>query len=355
VVVVCGEAGIAAVPPMLKKGNNNNKGLKQMKKEPTEAELAHRRELIQNIDIAKISPRDKASRIINGTATPANLFPFIVGLQTSFFGPPDNSFDTYYCTGTLIDPWWVLTAASCIDPYPGSTYWVFAGSHELSANVSFNEISNPNGYFWEIEKTVTHPDFYHTTDYDIYNFTSVWINDVALVKLATPLTWIPTVPPTSIVKDGADDAFTSNDPPGGSVCIIAAFGADEPGNNWPSGFPHELLQADMEVLSWGDATFILEYIGSDLQLSPAQLVIIGEPQSACNFDNGGPVLCLDTTGNWFQAGIISLAPNECDIAPTITTRVSAIEGWVNWVIESDRNPEVVTDTVINFNFADLYT
>ncbi|XP_042300290.1 acrosin-like [Sceloporus undulatus] len=44
------------------------------------------------------------ARIVGGTQAPAGKWPWVVSVQTSTF---------HFCGGSIIHPWWVLSAAHC--------------------------------------------------------------------------------------------------------------------------------------------------------------------------------------------------------------------------------------------------
>ena len=51
--------------------------------------------------------KNAASRIVGGKATTAHKYPWVVGLKIS------NS--KINCAGSIINKYWILTAASCIN------------------------------------------------------------------------------------------------------------------------------------------------------------------------------------------------------------------------------------------------
>ncbi len=103
-----------------------------------------------------------AQSIIGGeTANPAD-YPSVVALEDA----PGQ----WFCTGTLIDSKWILTAAHCVD---GETA---AQMHVRFGDADVNDATG--GTVVAVASIHAHPDF----DYN------AWDNDVALVELMTPVT-----------------------------------------------------------------------------------------------------------------------------------------------------------------------
>jgi hypothetical protein len=83
-----------------------------------------------------VSGRSVGTRVVNGSPAYAILNPWIVGIETLTPDPADpNAGLVWTCTGTVLSPWKVLTAAHCVVGMPNYGYTiVYAGSNTLPSD-----------------------------------------------------------------------------------------------------------------------------------------------------------------------------------------------------------------------------
>jgi hypothetical protein len=192
--------------------------------------------------------------IYGGEPTPAGEWPAVVAVRTNKL-----------CTGTLVAPDLVLTAAHCFDPDPVGGVQIYVGDSLSAGQVILSDS-------WG-----RHPDFCLPSDCgeDIYDF--------AYVRLPAPLDIEPIVPIT-------DQAEYSQAMQIGAPLWFVGFGADEEG---VVGFKLQVLAS---LTSFNES-------GREFRAG-------GEGKDTCNGDSGGPALVQVASGEWRLAGVISRG-GEC--------------------------------------------
>uniref|UniRef100_A0A8C8SIB3 Transmembrane serine protease 3 n=1 Tax=Pelusios castaneus TaxID=367368 RepID=A0A8C8SIB3_9SAUR len=101
-----------------------------------------------------------SSRIVGGNASSPQQWPWQVSLQFQGF---------HLCGGSIITPWWIVTAAHCVyDLYLPSSW---------SVQVGFVSQQDPSINPYSVEKIIYHRNYKPKT----------MGNDIALMKLAAPL------------------------------------------------------------------------------------------------------------------------------------------------------------------------
>lgn len=198
------------------------------------------------------------------------------------------------CTGTLVAPDVVLTAAHCV---------VLAGSTPPDFTLALDATTAPASEIYAGASAHAHPD---------YNLLAMsqglGVNyDVGLVILAEPVTGVaPALLPTP-------DAVAGTVTPGTFVDIVG-YGVTEPTGLFPTGVKHE---ARTEVLELGS---------HELLLSKA-----GQPQN-CRGDSGGPAFA-DLGSGVRLVGIVSRGEggilDACDAGHGIDTRADAYLAWIH--------------------------
>ena len=222
------------------------------------------------------------------------------------------------CSGSVVSPTTVVTAAHCLRRTPPSQMFVRA-----QTNSSFT-----GGEVLGVVSATPHPGFK-------LGFNGI-VNDVAVLKLATATTATPVALPTP-----AEDAILS---PPGATMSIAGFGRSNPNLSKPArvgtlltapvytriackGPSYRSFSTETMVCASGQ-TFVIALAGKKKR---------GVQRATCFGDSGGPLLADTPTGPRL-IGITSyggIYPNRfafiaCGLKgfPDVYTRVSAYLGFI---------------------------
>ncbi|XP_074839017.1 zinc finger MYND domain-containing protein 15 [Carettochelys insculpta] len=152
-----------------------------------------------------------ASRIIGGQASRPGEWPWIVSLQTQ---------GHHFCGGSIIHPWWVLSAAHCFPQTRPQEVLVAAGSVTLGIG----------GVIRRVRRILLHPSYSRST-YD---------SDLALLLLSRPL------PPGRGLGPLCLPAEMDEDDSQWGGCRVAGWGTTQYGQDGGSG---ALLEVGMEFVT----------------------------------------------------------------------------------------------------------
>ncbi|XP_076815725.1 uncharacterized protein LOC143461753 isoform X1 [Clavelina lepadiformis] len=246
-------------------------------------------------------------RIVGGNTVRKGSWPWIVQLRDD---------DVQFCSGALIAPQWVLTAAHCLhlrdiqNGHNNNTRWtVVSGQHSREGHDDTNQVT-------------------HIAYALANNFTNIDIprKDIALIKLSRPVT-VDNYTGVVCVPSGR----TENPPPR-SKCWIAGWG-----RSTLSGLvPQYLQQGDIPILS-NAACRQNDDVERDYSAIGKDMICAGYDDGgvdACKGDSGGPLMCPRKDGSWYLAGIVSWGYSCADPdTPGVYTRVSHYLNWIYGVME----------------------
>ena len=129
-------------------------------KKPGSAATMAKLEASRRVAVPQAAQKTR-TKIVNGIPAETGDLPWQVSLFRSSSG--------HFCGGSLIDPQWVLTAAHCVvDDVNPPQFQILSGTADLQAG----------GTISDVDKVIVHEGYVADSH----------INDIALVKLAAPVT-----------------------------------------------------------------------------------------------------------------------------------------------------------------------
>jgi hypothetical protein len=213
-------------------------------------------------------------RIVNGRAVESSkmtdLFKYQVALvYTGFPDVPDGQF----CAGTLIGANWVLTAAHCVRTLESKDLQVYEGAYSLSGQGKLIDLADSG--------IIKHENYNNSATYPV--------NDIALLKLRTPLTEIE---PIRLIFDSpVNNFYTTNN------ALISGWGDTSQGSGKGSD---DLLYASVQIIS---AQSCKASYGDKVQ--DGMICATAPNTDSCQGDSGGPLSLFGKDKKIYQDAIVS--------------------------------------------------
>merc|ERR1712002_1408839 len=241
------------------------------------------------------SPQVQGVRVIGGVNAVRGSWPWQILLLFSHYPS---------CGGSLISPYWVVTAAHCVygyEDYP-QEFTVRTGEHNRD-KIEGSETE------YVVEKIITHAGY----DPNQLN------NDIALIKLLRPVLLNKYVQPVCL-PDAPPDL---NDD-----CYITGWGKMRSDGR----MTNILQQGKLPVVSRETCHNLNN---ENIEIPVTEAMICGgnagkSTLSGCHGDSGGPFVC-EKNGKWYLQGAVSHGSGTCNSTETYTVfaKVSYFRNWID--------------------------
>ena len=275
----------------------------------------------------KFAPNRAQTRVVGGTTANSSDFPGVVGVRDYFQQWNGSSYDQFLatCTGTLISPTKVLTAAHCVTDWSNGDVQVIAGRNTLTDTTS--------GTVYGVSNVWTDQGFNLGA---LYDGASTPLDDVVVLTLRTPADSVYT--PYPITAQGDQTPYTD-----GTNAVIAGYGVTTEGGS-DVGTLHEAT-----VPMVADATCAATASADGDSYDANRMTCAGVPAptpggndgvDTCGGDSGGPLLV-----NGVEAAITDWGPSTgCASSYGYYERLS----YYNSAISADVNR---TNMPVNLDFS----
>ncbi|MCZ0983311.1 serine protease [Streptomyces diastatochromogenes] len=227
-----------------------------------------------------------AAAVVGGTDAPAGAYPYQAALLTQ-----GSTGWRQACGGSIIGDRWILTAAHCVEGTAVDRMAVGVGTNTLDSG----------GTAYRVQEAIRHQD---------YNGNAAGMpNDIALLKLSTPIAYTPLVQPIALPDPPAY--------PGGTATLTGWGDINGSGTD-----TNTLQQATATLLTVAECQ--TRWPVQNINAKHLCTYDKATGVSACQGDSGGPL-----AQNGRVIGIVSWGHSLCSGRyPSVYTNVAAYRSWI---------------------------
>ncbi len=248
--------------------------------------------------------------IIGGEVAEVEGYPFTV-----FVRLPDRKL----CTGTLVAPDWVLTAAHCVMDEDG-TFASLRIVHDYARS-----LGGLDPVFRNSKRIIPHPEFQGK----LVNSERI-PHDIALIELSAPF-------PASYAAPLAlaDRSAEQRRAPSGMSAVAVGYGRSEPDR--VPGYPEGMMYALTQLYHAEDCKERLT-IKAEEEVVFGDAICAGSATTrADRGDSGGPLMVAyagEGDPQWLQVGVASRGARDVGSGEFITIVYSRVSSYADWIRET---------------------
>ncbi|XP_078054920.1 transmembrane protease serine 9 isoform X2 [Mustelus asterias] len=237
-----------------------------------------------------------SNRIVGGKAATIEEWPWQVDLSIVGIG--------HDCGATVVANTWLISAAHCFLGSPDPTNW------EVILGTMFRDDQSSAAVKRKLKRIIVHPLFDPST----------LSYDAVLLELTSPVSFSKSIQPVCLPSP--THIF-----PTGKNCTITGWGALSEDND---SFPIMLQKATVQIFNQSEC---VRLYGKFVTPEMICAGFMSGKVDSCQGDSGGPMVCEESPGKWFLAGIVSWGdgcaqPNK----PGVYTRVTTIRDWAQLIM-----------------------
>uniref|UniRef100_H2YJT8 Peptidase S1 domain-containing protein n=1 Tax=Ciona savignyi TaxID=51511 RepID=H2YJT8_CIOSA len=251
----------------------------------------------------QLSPTSR--RVLGGVSSALSAWPWMA--QITYRGLP-------HCGATLISDRWLVCAAHCFRSVSYAGLVVHLG---IIRSAHLTGLDTSRRIRRNIGRVISHP-----------NFTSAYMNDIALIQLSHPVVFNDIINPICLP--------CGETPNPGTKCWVTGFGRTE-----SSGYDSSRTLREVDVPVVNTTRCVEAYRGVH-HVDGERMVCAGYEEGrkdACNGDSGGPLACQrEDSCDWYISGVTSFG-RGCGLPGYfgVYTNVVHYEGWIREQLGNDSN------------------
>jgi len=263
-------------------------------------------------EAARSSSTGPTTHIIGGTTVKAGELPFIV-----LYNLIVSETQAEQCGGSILNENWILTAAHCVTTDTGSK--VSPTNAFIAAGITAND---PDASaFLKLSQIIVHEQFVPLTDKNTDDPNAL-SNDIALIRLAKPLTFSDKVKPIKI----STTQFKV-----GTTFGVAGWGLYDLRKD------HTVAPTLLKTTVTAGATTKCTPISPKYKNpNGPQICTVDATTSSCMGDSGGPLYFRESNGDFTLAGLVSfgaqtrLSAPVCgsEDTPSFYTNTNTYRDWI---------------------------